>query len=401
MSKKIVYITSSFPFGKLEVWAINEISSLIEQGNEIIIIPRTGRGDIVNNDAVKFIPNIIDLPFLNWSIFVSLLSNILFKPISFLKTIIGIIKQSNSIMDFMKGIFVLPKSLFLVKILKNKKIDHIHSFSTTSTAIVAFILSSNLKVPWSYTLHTSANINSHFKRSILFQSRSASICRTISQRTANDLSHFVGPSLAKKIANIHLGVNTKGFKNEKRIINDPFVIATPAVLSSYKGHVYAIEAAKELINMGVTNFKWVFYGSGPLLNELQKKVKELNLTNHCYFPGNLDHHDLLNKYENNEVDVVVLSSISTDIPEGIPVSLMEAMAFSIPVIATDSGGTLELIGNGCGIVVQQKNSIQLAEEIKKLIEDNKYCVAQGEKGRNKILEEFDTQKNASELIKLF
>jgi hypothetical protein len=45
--------------------------------------------------------------------------------------------------------------------------------------------------------------------------------------------------------------------------------------------------------MGITNFEWFFYGSGPLLNELQEKVKELNLINHCYFPGNIDHHQLL------------------------------------------------------------------------------------------------------------
>ena len=70
MNKKIVFITSSFPFGKSEVWAINEINSLIDLGNEIIIIPRTGKGKIINQDAIKFIPNLIDLPFMNCKIFI-------------------------------------------------------------------------------------------------------------------------------------------------------------------------------------------------------------------------------------------------------------------------------------------------------------------------------------------
>ena len=60
MNKKIVFITSSFPFGKSEVWAINEINSFLELGNEITIIPRTGKGKIINKDAVKFTPNLID-----------------------------------------------------------------------------------------------------------------------------------------------------------------------------------------------------------------------------------------------------------------------------------------------------------------------------------------------------
>jgi colanic acid/amylovoran biosynthesis glycosyltransferase len=401
MNKKIVYITSSFPFGKSEVWANNEINSLLEQGNEIIIIPRTGKGKIINKDSIKFTSNLIDLPFMNWTIFIFLLRTVLFKTFLFLKLLIEIIKQSNTIIDFVKGLIILPKSLFLAKILKLRKIDHIHSLQTTSTAVMAFILSSNLKVPWSYTLHTSETLKARFKRSILFQSRSASVCRTISQRTANELSDFIGPSLSKKIAMVHLGVDIKGFKKGKSIITDPLIIATPAELKDRKGHVYAIEAAKKLIDLGITNFKWFFYGSGPLLNELQKKVKELNLINHCYFPGNLAHHLLLNKYENNEVDIVVISSISTDIPEGIPVSLMEAMSYEIPVIATDCGGTKELVDGQSGVLVNQNDSEVIANAIFKLIDKPEYRRKIGKNGRNKIKQDFDTMKNAHDLIKLF
>lgn len=402
MNKKIVIITSFFPFGKSEIWAANELNSQLELGNKIIIIPRTGKGKIINKDAIKFNTNLIDLPFFNWSIFIFLIRTILLKPFQFLKLLIEIIKQSNSIIDFIKGIIILPKSLFLAKSLKHSKIDHIHAFSTTSTAVMAFILSSNLKVPWSYTLHSSSILNSNYKRSLLFHSRSASKCRTISEITANDLSNFIGPSLSKKVAMIHLGVNVKDLKNKKSIMDDYFIIATPAELKEHKGHVYAIEAAKKLIDMGVSNFKWFFYGSGPLLNQLQKKVKELNLINHCYFPGNIDHHQLLNKYENNEVDIVVSSSISIlNVFEGIPVSLMEAMSYEIPVIATDCGGTKELVDGQSGILVNEKDPEALKNAIFKLINKSEYRRKIGKNGRNKIKKDFDTLKNANELIKLF
>ena len=141
MSKKIVYVTSHFPFGKSEVWAANEINSLLELGNEVIIIPRTGKGKIINKDSTKFTPNLIDLPFLNWRIFIFLISTILFNPFQFFKLLIEITKQSNTMIDFVKGIVILPKSLFLAKILKHSAIDHIHSFSTTSSAVIAFLLS--------------------------------------------------------------------------------------------------------------------------------------------------------------------------------------------------------------------------------------------------------------------
>ena len=77
------------------------------------------------------------------------------------------------------------------------------------------------------------------------------------------------------------------------------------------------------------------------------------MIDYCYFQGNLDHQLLIKKYENNEVDIVVISSISERVPEGIPVSLMEAMSYEIPVIATDCGGTKELVDGKSGILVNQ------------------------------------------------
>jgi glycosyltransferase involved in cell wall biosynthesis len=401
MNKKIVYVTSRFPFGKSEVWAANEINSQLELGNQVIIIPRTGKGKIINKDSIKFTSNLIDLPFWNWSIFVFLIRTILFNPFQFLKLLTEIIKQSNTMIDFIKGLIILPKSLFLAKILKHSAIDHIHSFSTTSTAVMAFILSSMLKVPWSYTIHTSEKFNLNFKRSLLFQSRSASICRTISKRTADDLASFIGPSLSNKIVMVHLGVDINVSNNKRNIVNDPVIIATPAELKTRKGHIYAIEAARKLRDLGITNFKWFFYGSGPLLNMLQETVKELSLTHHCYFPGNLDHQDLLNKYENNEVDIVVISSISTDVPEGIPVSLMEAMSYEIPVIATDNGGTQELVDGHSGVLINQSDPDEIANALVTLIDKPEYRRNIGINGRIKIEQDFDTIKNASDLIKLY
>ena len=126
------------------------------------------------------------------------------------------------------------------------------------------------------------------------------------------------------------------------------------------------------------------------------------MINHCYFSGNIDHQELLNKYENYKVDIVVITSISTtNIPEGIPVSLMEAMSYEIPVIATDCGGTKELVDGQSGILVNQKDSEALKNAICKLINNYDYRSEIGTNGRNKIKQDFDTKKNAKEIIKLF
>lgn len=401
MNKCIVFITSSFPFGKSEVWAINELNSLIKLGNEIIIIPRTGKGKIINQDANKFKSKVIDLPFFNCAILLNLVNSIIFKPYILFTFIISNINQSNTVIDFIKGFIILPKSLYISNILIGKKIDHIHTLQTTSTAYMAYILSKILKKPWSYTLHTSEILNAQFKRSIFFQSQSASLCRTISRSTANDLSNFLGSPLSSKVCMVHLGVDIAVNRHESYSNKDSYTIVTPAELTNRKGHIYAIKAAQNLIKIGITNFKWYFYGSGPLLNELLKNLKELNLTKHCFFPGNLDHQKLLDLYKNNEVDIVVISSISTDVPEGIPVSLMEAMVYKIPVISTDCGGTKELVNGESGILVNQHDPEAISKAILSIINDQKLKNKIGENGRNKITLDFDTMKNARKLIELF
>ncbi len=402
MNKRIAFITSSFPFGKSEVWAINELNSLQELGIRVTIVPRTGKGKIINQDALKFKSNLIDLPFFNFKILFFFIKFVLTDPFLFLILLSGIIKQSNSINNFLKGFLILPKSLYLANKLNLKKIEHIHSLSTTSTATMAYIISAVNKVPWSYTLHSSSILNSKYKRSFLFQSRSASKFRTISNMTAKDLSNFIGPSLSKKIFMVRLGVNIKPLKKEKNFINNPLIISTPAELKDHKGHIFSINAAKNLTDMGISNFKWFFFGSGPLLKKLQKKVKKLNLVNHCYFPGNINHQELLQKYDNNEIDIVVSSSISIpNVFEGIPVSLLEAMSYEIPVIATDSGATRELVDGTSGILVNQNDSEAISNAIITFIDKPDYMRIIGKNGRGKVKQDFNTIKNTNDLIRIF
>ena len=179
------------------------------------------------------------------------------------------------------------------------------------------------------------------------------------------------------------------------------MFATPAELTARKGHENAIKAARELIDQGISNFKWLFYGSGPLQKDLEKKVIELGLNNHCFFLGNLDHQKLLENYKTNKIDIVIISSVSTHIPEGIPVSLMEAMSYEIPVVATDCGGTKELVDGQTGILVNQGNSSAISNAIMHLIKNPDLKRKIAFNGRNKVVQDFDTIKNTSKLIKLF
>ena len=403
MNKTIVYLTSKFPYGKSESWITAELNSLINQGNKIIIIPVFDGIKIVNKDALQLAPYVRKEPLLSWLIFMQVLHISLRSPKTIVRILSDVVKQSRSFLAVIKNMAVIPKSIFLSSQLKNEKINHIHALSTTTVATMAHILSQILEVPWSFTLHSSSILLPNYRRTIEFFANSASQCRTVSKITAEDLLNYLGDDYAHKVKSVHLGVNINNVdKGKIKKTLDKFIVVSPAELKSHKGHVYALRAINIMIDEGVKNFKWIFYGEGPLKTELMEAIIEQNLTEFCSLPGRIDHKELLNSYSRGEVDLVVSSSISIgDIFEGIPVSLMEAMSYGIPVVATDCGSTRELVDGVSGLLVPQKDSSALAKAINSLIKSEVYRKSIGEGGRIKIIKEFDSQKNALDLVSIF
>jgi glycosyltransferase involved in cell wall biosynthesis len=77
---------------------------------------------------------------------------------------------------------------------------------------------------------------------------------------------------------------------------------------------------------------------------------------------------------------------------------MEAMAYKIPVISTNTGGIPELLEGRSGIMVEQKNPYKLAEAIETLIKDEKLRRKLGESGYKKIIEEFSLTNIVTKLL---
>ncbi len=100
----------------------------------------------------------------------------------------------------------------------------------------------------------------------------------------------------------------------------------------------------------------------------------------------------------NIFDIGVLSTYT----EGISNSILEYMALGKPAVATEGGGTKELIIDGeTGFLVEQKNYIQLADKIEYLLENEKVAVEMGEKGRKRIKKEFGLEKMTNSYVSLY
>ncbi|KQB91651.1 glycosyl transferase family 1 [Geobacillus sp. PA-3] len=147
------------------------------------------------------------------------------------------------------------------------------------------------------------------------------------------------PAYRDKISVRRLGtISTNTISNTT---NDKLYIVSCSVMRKVKRLDLLIQALAELEKKKIP-FLWTHIGGGPEFDNIKKLArKKLNME-HVHFTGYLKNQDVLNWYKHNPATVFVNLSSS----EGVPVAIMEAMSMGIPVIATDVGGTREIVENG-------------------------------------------------------
>lgn len=102
------------------------------------------------------------------------------------------------------------------------------------------------------------------------------------------------------------------------------------------------------------SIEWTHIGDGCEMPDLRNKINLLSNKNlKVNLLGNISHEQVMSYYKSHCVDLFVnLSTI-----EGIPVSIMEAISFNIPVIATDVGATSEIVTEKTGLLIDSNSSI--------------------------------------------
>lgn len=175
------------------------------------------------------------------------------------------------------------------------------------------------------------------------------------------------PFLKQKIKTSFLGTIDYGIQNKSEEI--PTVISCSRLVPVKR--VDKIISALRIIDDENIKLKWIHFGGGALLNELKEQAKGFKNIE-IVFWENVKNSELLNIYKNNYYKCFINVSES----EGLPISIMEASSFGIPVIATDVGGTNEIIKTGENgyLIKKDFTSNMLAKQLLYILnlEENKY-----------------------------
>lgn len=178
-----------------------------------------------------------------------------------------------------------------------------------------------------------------------------------------------------------------------------FTIVSCSRLVSVKRVDLILEAIKDM-----TDVTWVHCGDGPLLKMLQIAVEKVQRDNKSLcidLKGHVRNEELMKFYAENSVNAFI--NVSTS--EGLPVSIMEAASFGIPLIATDVGGTNEIVNEDTGVLLKKDPSVDEIRQAIQYIKLNFSEEGKRSRVREYWLDNFHADKNyvkfANEIKNIF
>lgn len=270
-----------------------------------------------------------------------------------------------------RGQLDLTTVFAIKKFLRQSKIDiiHTHNYKSDLLGFCASRLTGTKWVGTNHVWHSTDGKLKFYERLDAFFLKFADKVTGVSQEIKNDL--LLKGFKDQKVAVIDNGIQIEKFKNDvpagqlKRTLfnlnENCFVLAIVGRLAKEKAHDIFFQAAKIVIEK-YPDIKFLVIGDGPLRGSLEIMSKELGLSKNVIFTG--IRNDMAQVYA--MCDLMVNASYI----EGLPMTILEAMAAQVPIIATRVGAVPKVIDDQRnGMSLEPGNAVTLASAITGLIED--------------------------------
>lgn len=210
-------------------------------------------------------------------------------------------------------------------------------------------------------------------------------------------SHFMKNNLvkkgarAKKIVIHRYGVDLKRFRSKTSVTqNSPIRLLTVGRMVPKKGLEYSIRAFAEIVREYDAVYKII--GEGPLNTHITKLIEDLNIQDKVIVEAFTDKSGIITEMMQADIFVLTSSTALDNDQEGVPVSLIEAHAMGLPVIATFHAGIPELVVDGkTGLLALEKDVKTIAEHMRKLISDEEFRLMLSRNARERVETDFDIE----------
>ena len=282
----------------------------------------------------------------------------------------------------LRGLFFFISSTFkLMGMVRRFNIDLIHAHFLLPPGLIGVCVGSLLGKKTAVTAHGS---------DLLIQAKNPILRRLIKFVLKRaDYVLVVNQTLQEKV--LELGINpdkiyitpnavdvekftpqNKELPPSVKISSDKPVLLFVGNLVFQKGVKYLLEAKKLM----KAETELVIVGDGPLRQDLEMKVRDEKISDVIFTGARRDVDEIM-----PSADVFVLPSIS----EGFPITILEAMASGLPVVATNVGGISEVMNEDVGIMVNPSNPGELASTLDKILENKTLMIDMGVAAREQAL----------------
>lgn len=216
---------------------------------------------------------------------------------------------------------------------------------------------------------------------------------TVSEASRTDIStDFEIDGSRLKI--VHNGIDTEIFRPIPGITRKNMkVMATASADAPLKGLEYLLRAIHQLSDE-FPELELVVIGKLKEDGSTRKLIAELGISERLTFHSGVSSEDIARFYA--EATCAVVPSVY----EGFGLPAGEAMACGVPLISTDGGALPEVVGD-CGITVPVRDPGAIADALRRLLTDAALRRELGEKGRQRILEQFSWQVAAADMVELY
>lgn len=398
---RVAYFMNLFP-NLTETFVYREVDSVRAQGIEVVVfaIRRPNPEEVSREARHHFRDTRYVLPLSLGDLIREHARCFAARPGRYLRIAFDVVAGTHERgRDRLRSLCHFVEAISLARVIETGGIRHLHAHFAVGSATCVWVLARYLDLPFSFTAHA---YDIWLDRLLLPEKlRDASFVVTCTEENRRHLLDTY-PRARARIDVIHHGVDSARFRPAERRRRGPVPrILSVGRLCEQKGFETLLRACALLIREAVT-FECHIVGDGPLADRLHQLAAELEIGSHVRFLGRAFQEELPAYYAEADVFALACTRASDNDRDGIPNTLMEAMASGLPVVSTYFSGIPELVLDGnTGLLAPPDQPEKLMEALRRLLRDEPLRRRLGDAGRRRVMREFSLEGAAASLVDRF
>jgi glycosyltransferase involved in cell wall biosynthesis len=387
--KRLGYFINCFP-NFIEAMIYREVLALRARGFDLTTfsIRRPEPADVPREAQALAASTIYILPAGILPLIIAHVAAFARAPLRYLRTLLEVVGGTHgSAGDRFRTLCHFVEGIAIMRRVEALGIEHLHAHWAVGSTTVAMVVSRMLDIPFTFTAHA---YDIWLDKLLLPEKvHAANMVLTCTDYNRRHLIEAYGADPAN-VRVVYHGLDLERFRRQSRPANPRPVILSVGRLVEQKGYEDLIRTCGDLVQEGV-EFECEIVGDGPLRGRLEQVVAELGLQDVVRLPGRIVGDAILDCYARADVFALFCVEASDGDRDGIPNTMIEAMAMELPVASTRYTGVPELVAEGAtGFLADCGDRPAMVEALRRLLTDPDLRARMGRDGRARVLSDFAT-----------